>query len=333
MTTPPGRLAIESEMQRQTADALASFQDAKSRAVEVAASLRRTGRVVLLGMGASHAVNRSVEPLYRALGLDAVAIPVSEQLGSGVPLAGKTVMLTSQSGESAEVIRWLRTAREGEVFGFTLDAHSTLATEVPSLVAAGGVETAFAATRSLTVTFALHLAILAELGVDPIPALGMLSPREVPDIASAVAALAQVSAVVTSGRQLQGIAEAAALGLCELSRSPAFSLEGGQLRHGPMEIMGDYLGVVLFRGDEPSSALVAGMAASAHEAGARVIVFDSSGAPPVPEVTTIALPRAAGMAAIFAVLPSMQAFMLDFAAARVADVGTPRRSSKITRTE
>jgi hypothetical protein len=32
-------------------------------------------------------------------------------------------------------------------------------------------------------------------------------------------------------------------------------------------------------------------------------------------------------------LPTMQRLMLDFAANRVADVGTPRRSSKITRIE
>lgn len=333
MTSLAGRLAIESEMQRQMADALASFRDAGARAAEIATNLRRTGHVVLLGMGASHAVNRAVEPLYRSLGLNAMAIPLSEQLGVGLPLEGQTVMLTSQSGESAEVIRWLRTARQGDVFGFTLDAGSTLAREVPSLVAAGGVETAFAATRSLTVTFALHLAIMAELGFDPSPALAMLAPRPDPDISSAITAMAEVTAVVTSGRRMQGVAEAAALGLCELSRLPAFSLEGGQLRHGPMEIMGDYLGVVLFRSDEPDGALVAGMAASAHEAGARVVVFDSSGTPAVPDVTTIVLPKAAGMAAIFAVLPSMQSFMLEFAAARVDDVGTPRRSSKITRTE
>lgn len=332
MTKPIGLIAIQAEMARQGADALASFDAAARPAAALAASLRRTGRLVMLGMGASHAVNRAVEPLYRSLGIDALALPVSEQLSMGVPLVGKTVLLVSQSGESAEVIRWLNTAREGEVFGMTLDGASALGRAVPVLIAAGGPEVAFAATRSLTVTFALHLAVMAALGADPAPALTTLS-LNTPDVTAAVAALSQVTAVVTSGRRLQGVAEATALGLCELSRLPAFALEGGQLRHGPMEIMGPSLGVVLFRSDEPDAALIGGMAKSALEAGAPVVLFDASGMGPVDGVANIVLRRSAGMAAILAALPAMQCFLLGFAVARVADVGTPKRSSKITRTE
>lgn len=320
-------------MARQASDALASYEQAGSVAADVARSLRDTGRLVMLGMGASHAVNRAVEPLYRGLGIDALALPVSEQLGMGVPLAGKTVILASQSGESAEVIRWLTTQKAGEVFGMTLDGTATLARAVPSLVAAGGAEVAFAATRSLTLTFALHLAVLVGLGADPAPTLAALRQLAAPDIDPALDALAQVRCVVTSGRRLQGVAEAAALGLCELSQTPAFALEGGQLRHGPMEIMSPDLGVVLFAGDEPDAGLVHGMARSASEAGAKVVLFDASGLPSVPGITTIALPKSSGMAAILATLPAMQRFMLGYAASRVADVGTPRRSSKITRTE
>jgi fructoselysine-6-P-deglycase FrlB-like protein len=101
-----------------------------------------------------------------------------------------------------------------------------------------------------------------------------------------------------------------------------------------MEIMDAALGVVLFTGDEPTAGLVFGMARSAQEAGARVVLFDASGAEEaIPGVTVMGLPRAQGMAAILTALPAMQRFMLGFAAQRVIDVGTPRRSSKITRTE
>ena len=334
MTKPVGLIAIEAEMERQAADAAASFADAGPRAAEVAHSLRRTGRCVLLGMGASHAVNRAVEPLYRGLGIDALALPVSEQLGQGVPLAGKTVLVASQSGESAEVIRWLDTARAGEVFGLTLDPASALAANVPSLVGAGGAELAFAATRSLTVTLALHLAVMSALGMDAGAALARLGAADpLPDAAGAAGTLADVATVVCSARRLQGVAEAAALGLCELSRLPTFALEGGQLRHGPMEMMGPALGVVLFRAEEPDAGLVGGMAAAARDAGSPVVLFDASGAAPIPGIATLRLPSSAGMAAVFATLPVMQRFLLAFAAARVADVGTPRRSSKITRTE
>ena len=102
-----GLAAIEAEMARQAADAVMSVGTAGARAAEIAALLRKMPRLLLLGMGASHAAGRIVEPLYRGLGIDAVALPLSEQLTAPLPLAGKVVLVASQSGESAEVVRWL----------------------------------------------------------------------------------------------------------------------------------------------------------------------------------------------------------------------------------
>ena len=334
---PAGLLAIDREMAHQHGDALASYDQAKPQAQALADAIRRSGRLVMLGMGGSHAVARTVEPLYRNLGIDALALPLSEQLGAPLPLVGRTVLITSQSGESAEVIRWFDTREIGEhaadVFGMTLEGGSSLARLAPSLVGHGGTEHAFAATRSLTVTLALHLAVLAALGVDAAPALAALGAREQPDVATPLASLADVQGVVTSGRRLQGVAEALALGLTELSRRPCFSLEGGQLRHGPMEMLGPDLGVILFRGDDPTAALVTAMAQSVAETGSPLVLFDASGLAPVDGAVTIPFAKASGLAAVFAMLPTAQRLMIGFAAARVADAGTPLRSSKITRTE
>lgn len=331
---PAGLIAIEQEMARQHADALATFAAAAAKAKDIAASLRRTGRLLLLGMGGSHAVGRAVEPLYRELGIDAIALPISEQLGQPLPIAGRTVLVTSQSGESAEVLRWFALVGDRpDTFGLTLEAGSSLARTVPCLVGAGGTERAFAATRSLTVTFAMHMAILAALEANAEPALAVLKTPEAPAVDAAVDAMSGAATIVTSGRRLQGVAEAIALGLTELSRLPCFSLEGGQLRHGPMEMLGPSVGVVLFRACDETASLVAGMAASASNAGSPVIVFDTSGEPPIDDVVTISLKQASGMAAILTMLPVAQSFMVAFAASRVADVGTPVRSTKITRSE
>lgn len=277
---------------------------------------------------------RTVEPLYRDLGIDALALPLSEQLGAPLPLAGRTVLVTSQSGESAEVIRWFEGAADvTDVFGMTLEGGSALAGLAPSLVGQGGTEHAFAATRSLTVTLALHLAVLAALGVDPAPALAALQLPEAPEIDMALTALERVQGVVTSGRRLQGVAEALALGLTELSRRPCFSLEGGQLRHGPMEMLGPDLGVVLFRGDDGTSGLVTAMAESVVQTGSPLVLFDASGLPDVPGAVQVRFSPLTGLAAVFAMLPTAQRLMIGFAAARVADAGTPLRSTKITRVE
>ncbi len=331
---PSGLLAIDGEMARQHQDALASFESNKDAAARIAASVRRNGRLVLLGMGASHAVARAVEPLYRAHGIDAIALPLSEQLGQPLPLEGKTVLVTSQSGESAEVVRWFsETAPQADIFGLTLEAGSFLGRTVPCLVGAGGTERAFAATRSLTVTFALHLAILAALGEDPAATLAVLKAPETLEIDGALAALSKVATVVTSGRRLQGLAEALALGLTELSRLPCFSLEGGQLRHGPMEMLGPKIGVVLFCGNDPTADLVTAMAVSVAETDAPLIMFDASGKPPVAGAATLAFRPATGLAAIFAMLPVAQRLMIAFADARVDNAGTPVRTTKITRSE
>jgi fructoselysine-6-P-deglycase FrlB-like protein len=329
-----GRTAIEREMARQAGDALDSFEGAGAGATAVAEAIRATGRLLLLGMGASHAAARIVEPLYRALGVDAIALPLSEQLTQPLSIAGKTVIVTSQSGESAEVGRWFETEPvRHNVFGMTLDGTSRLAGTVPSLVASGGAEVAFAATRSLTVTLALHLAVLARLGVDPAPALAALKAPLSPAIDPALAAFADVGAIVCSGRALHGVAEALALGLMELSRIPAFALEGGQFRHGPLEMLGPGIGVALLCADEPGAGLIAAAARSSVEAGSPVVVFDSSGAAPVAGALMLRFARASGLAAAFALLPAVQRFMLEFASRRVGEVGIPRRSSKITRTE
>ncbi|MBB4236137.1 fructoselysine-6-P-deglycase FrlB-like protein [Rhizobium esperanzae] len=331
---PTGLAAIDSEMARQHADAIASYETAGPMAARAAASLEKTGRLLLIGMGGSHAVNRAVEPLYRALGIDAIALPLSEQLGQPLPIAGRTIFVTSQSGESAEVLRWFdETGGTEDTFGLTLESSSFLARTAPSLVGSGGTELAFAATRSLTVTFALHLAILAALGEDPTTALAVLKAPEEHDIAAALAALENVETVVTSGRRLQGVAEALALGLTELSRRPCFSLEGGQLRHGPMEMLGPEIGVVLFRGLDETAGLVTVMANSAVETGAPVVLFDASGQEPVAGAVTIRFAPATGLAAIFAILPVAQRLMIAFADARVENAGTPVRSTKITRSE
>jgi fructoselysine-6-P-deglycase FrlB-like protein len=331
---PTGLVAIDREMARQHADALASFEQAGAVAERIAASLKRTGHLLLLGMGGSHAVGRAVEPLYRAHGIDAIAVPLSEQLGQPLPVEGRTILVTSQSGESAEVVRWFAEAgNPADTFGLTLEAESFLGRTVPCLVGAGGSELAFAATRSLTISFALHLAVLSALGDDPSAALAALRAPENCEIDDALAALANVQTIVTSGRRLQGLAEALALGLTELSRRPCFSLEGGQLRHGPMEMLGPDIGVVLFRGDDPTGPLVTAMAVSAVEAGAPVILFDSSGAGPVAGAVMLAFKPASGLAAIFSMLPVAQRLMTAFADARVDNAGTPVRSTKITRSE
>ncbi|MGH6892828.1 MAG: SIS domain-containing protein, partial [Dongiaceae bacterium] len=259
--TGEGLLAIDREMARQHDDALASFAAATDLAAGIAAAMRERRHAILLGMGGSHAVNRMAEVEYRGRGIQAVAVSLSEQLYSPLDLSGSVVIVTSQSGESAEVRRILEAlAGHTATYGMTLEANSTLARTVPSLIGVGGTELAFAATRSLMITLALHLAVLAALGLDAGAALETLRTRTRLDVTDAVKLLKPCKAVVFSGRALRGLAEAVALSAMELARMPAYALEGGQFRHGPLEILGPEVGAMHFCADEPAAPLVASLA-------------------------------------------------------------------------
>jgi fructoselysine-6-P-deglycase FrlB-like protein len=332
--TGEGLLAIDREMARQHDDALASYEAASGLAAQVAASMRQRKHVILLGMGGSHAVNRMAEVEYRALGLQAVAVSLSEQLYSPIDPVDSVVIVTSQSGESAEVHRMVASLNgHAAAYGMTLEGGSTLAKAMPSLVAAGGTEHAFAATRSLMVTLALHLGVLAALGLDAHPALGMLRTRPRLDVVDAVKLLKPCRSVVFSGRALRGLAEAVALSTMELARMPAYALEGGQFRHGPLEMLGPDLGTVHFCADEPATSLVGGLARDTVAGGSPTLVFDTSGSEDVRGDLILRFPKASGLTAILSMLPTAQRLAIGIAGQRVSDVGVPLRTTKITRTE
>ncbi len=331
---PPGLAAIRAEMTRQHADALRSFASAADVARAIAASLRAHRRLILLGMGGSHAVNRIAECAYRRLGIAAVSLPISEQLYSPLDLAGATVLVTSQSGESVEVHRLLETLPErNHVYGLTLAADSLLGRSVPSLIGHGGAEHAYAATRSLLISLALHQRVLTELGDDPEPVLSALKAPQEPDIAAAAEALRSCTAILFSGRILRGLAEAVALGVMELARMPAYALEGGQFRHGPMEVLDPHIGVVVLRADEAAAAVTEALLSDSVGAGAPTVVIDTSGTTTQSGAFQISLRRARDISAAVAMLPPVQRLAIEIARQRVPDVGTPRRSAKVTRTE
>jgi fructoselysine-6-P-deglycase FrlB-like protein len=329
---PDGRAQIAAEMNRQHADALASFVQNAEVAARIADSIRRTGRLVLLGMGGSHWVNRTAMFLYRQAGIEVQCEVLSEALHATLPDAPRTVILTSQSGGSGEISHYLDMPVHGEErFGLTLNKDSVLAQRVPSLIGAGGVELAFAAMRSILISQALHAAVLSALGVNMDQALEILKNPPRADVSNAIEILADCPMIIFSGRsELQGVAENAALCLMELARMPTYAFEGGQFRHGPMELITPETGVVLLRSSGITSALTADLAKTCRAIGCPVVVFDVSGELPIEGVETIGLPHVTGFAATFAILPILQSLIVEIAALKVPALGVPLRSKKVT---
>ena len=329
---PSGLALIEAEIDRQHPDALASFAGADMVAAQIARNARETGRLLLIGMGGSHFVNRVAEPVYRSLGLDTSAVAASEILAQALPDLPRTAILTSQSGESGEILQLLqRPAGQERRFGLTLGADSALAKAVPSLIGAGGVERGFAATRSLLISLTLHSAVTVALGLSPADTLARLLSPPTPDVDEVVEYLARFRTFIFSGRaELAGLAESAALCLMELARLPALALEGGQFRHGPLEVLSPEVGVVIFRPAGPMAASAIAQVKVCLEAGTRPIVIDVSGEAPVAGSLNLALPRATGLPAAIGILPGLQQLLIRVAGKRVARLGEPVRSSKVT---
>ena len=334
MRNDAGLQLMWAEMARERADALATMDDNRAAAAQVAESLRRTRSLVLYAMGGSHYTNLVAEPLYRESGIDCRSVLASDALMAPLPDATRTALIASQSGESGEIVELLaRPAGAEERYGLTLTPGSTLGTSArATLLAAGGPEIAFAATRSIILTIAMHGAVLDALGQPQDALRAAFAAGSSPDIAAADAALAGCDAIIFSGRHaMSGVAVSGALSMMELARVPAIGLEAGQFRHGPYEVLRPGIGVVLLRSAGPDGASIPPTARSTVEAGCSTVVFDASGEAPLPGCVTVSLPQATGLAAAAHMLLAFQPLNIAAACRRIAaGVGSPLRTSKVT---
>ncbi|WP_413991067.1 SIS domain-containing protein [Labrys okinawensis] len=329
-----GLRRMQTEMDRQCADALATLAAVREAASAAAASARRTGAVVLAAMGGSHHVNVVAAPLYRELGLDCRACIASELLSAPLPDFPHTMLIASQSGRSGEIVELVgKPAGRGERYALTLDGDSALAQACEAaLVAHGGPEQAFAATRSITLTLAMHGAILEALGASQAALRAVFEAGERPSIEAAEQVLSECEAILFAGYgPMAGAASSAALAMMELARVVTVGFEGGQFRHGPFEVLRPGLGVVLLRSAGGDGPLVRTLARATLDAGCATVVADASGEAQIPDATTVSVPENKGLAAATSILLALQPLSIAMARRRVSgDVGTPLRTSKVT---
>ena len=330
----PGLELMRIEMARQCQDALLTFDAVAPTARVVAERIRAVGRLVLYGIGGSHYVNRIAETLYLDAGVDARAIVVSDALLSPLPAGPRVALITSQSGRSGEILELLsQPAGAEERFGITLEPEGPLALLTrASLIAAGGSEQAFAASRSIILSIAMHGAILAALGVDPRAALDVLTAATSHESTSISECVRDCDTFVFAGRHvMRGVAQSEALSMMELARVATVAFEGGQFRHGPFEFLRAGLGVVLLRSAGPDAAGIEELAGMASSAGCRTVVVDSSGLDPVSGGLTYTLPRAEGLAAALQTLLLLQEVNMAVARHLIPrGAGTAIRTSKVT---
>ncbi len=314
----------------------------------LAGAVRESGELVVTGMGASLNCGLVLAGLLRGHGIRAWALPSSELLHYGERLEAKPVLMLSQSGASAEIELLLARAREREsgaqharAEGLTLDPASPLGAAGAGVIP-GGVERAFAATRSFTTTVAALYGLATRLGIaiDLDSLAGSVRPAlEVPRVQDAAAHVASASTIFVTGRgPLHGLAEYVALMLMELTRVPCAALESAQLRHGPLEAAGKRLAVIALAAHGGSGGLVRKLANELAGDGSPVVLLDAGsesgeGSRPEASVLTIGLPKADEIAAVLPLAVVAQRLAVALAEKRGITPGVPLRSSKVTREE
>ena len=201
---------------------------------------------------------------------------------------GSFLWVTSQSGESGEVVALLRgqdgAKRPAVLLATTNEPQSTLGQAADVVVGLHFGEEAAVSTKSYISTLAAHDRALSALwhqddarAVQRIRAVADELERFVPDVAPIV-----YSGLVSPGVRFAFVAtpsdlataQIAALLLNEVAKFPAESFLTGEFRHGPIELAGPGLVCLLFgSGDENASLAMLGT--ELVRSGALVMAVDA----------------------------------------------------------
>ncbi len=264
---PPSRPpAYESDIHGQP-EALRALLDAGLDAeVEgIAARLARFPRVVMTGMGASLF---ALHPTYLALaaaGVPVWAVETSELLGAGVGLIGPGALLwiVSQSGASAEVVALLDglPSPAPVVVGVTSDTASPLAARADVVLELHSGEEQTVGTRSYLNTLAAHALVTAtvraedaQLDTAPDALQDYLDGFEAEVTALGERVRGPASFVIGRGASLAAV-RTGALIIKEAAKVPFEGMSAAQFRHGPLELVGPEVDVLVLAGGGDDRAL------------------------------------------------------------------------------
>jgi glucosamine--fructose-6-phosphate aminotransferase (isomerizing) len=309
--------------------------------------------LVFTGMGSSYYACHPAISELAATGVAAVHVDSSELLHfrSNILPATGLLVLVSQSGESAEVVRLLEGMERGAdgplVLAVTNGLDNTLA----------GLADVVLDTRAgeevgpSTMTFAAALVVLAAIGrvLMGTPAADVV--RHLVDGAdSAAVALEELLALTTLPDELaawlgdrstsvilgrgpaRAAAEMGALTLKEAVGMPIESLQTAQFRHGPLELAGPDLAALIIATEPETRDLDVHLAGELVDVGAAVLVVVEDGDVPA-DVTRIAIgPLDRALAPAVSIVPA-QLLAWKLAVLQGRPPGSYVRASKVTTRE
>jgi glucosamine--fructose-6-phosphate aminotransferase (isomerizing) len=302
----------------------------------------RYRRIVLTGMGSSY---WACHPLYLRLlsaGFTPVMVETSELIHYELDWLDprSLVVAVSQSGRSAEIVRLLELARwKSEVLGVTNTPDSPLGVESAyALLTRAGAEHTVSCKTYVATLLALEwlgdalcgaadasLADQARAVVEPMRTYLRQWPAHVAEL---IPVLDGARHFFIVGRG-PSVAAAGTGGLIvkESTHCHAEGMSAAAFRHGPLEMLGDAVFVLILEGDGRAAPLSRKLAADICVAGGRAAVVSPSAE------GVLGLPHASDrMRPLIEILP-VEMMTLALAAARDKEPGRFERSAKITETE
>ncbi|HOC90395.1 MAG TPA: SIS domain-containing protein [bacterium] len=218
-----------------------------ARSLEVAAAIKKAGRLLLTGEGSSRifpAKNAIRKALTR--GLDLAVVTEGARQAAGYDLSRFAVFCASNSGKTREVVLLAqKLAAAGHLNRFALCAHHDTPLEqacVRTFVLNCGREEAVAATKSVVEQALFYDALLWHMGAPPQTgwqaelAGSMRSALTMPIDPAIIAAAVKAPTIYFAGYN-DGVAEELTLKTNEITRKKSDFLEGTYAVHGIEEVM------------------------------------------------------------------------------------------------
>jgi glutamine---fructose-6-phosphate transaminase (isomerizing) len=265
--------------------------------------------VIFTGMGSSYDACYPAVTTLAGRGVACWMLDTAELLHfrmAALKRAG-VLALVSQSGESAELVKLVERlpAERPLIAAVTNGSANTLARAADIALDTGAGEE----HGPSTMTFAGALAVLDALVGDPPferAALEMerlvAEPEATADRLCAWIDGRPTLALVGRG-SARAAAEMGALTLKEAARFPAESLQAAQFRHGPLELAGPHLAVIVIATEPRTRDLELGLAGELAAAGAAVLVVSQDGEAPDGCESVAVGPLDNGLAAAAATIP------------------------------
>lgn len=302
-------------------------------------------RVIFAGMGSSNYCAIPADLFLCAHGVDSARWSASELLHyrMGALDGGTLLVLNSQSGESAEIVRLLeRLPGEVPVAAVTNDPDSTLARRANWVFPMDVEEEEAVTTRTFVAAVAIDLLIARSLTGASFGNFFLSLLKACKDMETTLAEGETIRktlwdalgappqlAVLGRGCSLCSV-QAGALFLREIVKYPAFGELCGEFRHGPMEMVdGGFSGIIL--GPEDATApLQRALAADIRAKGGRIVYIGNVELKGIPSVI---LPKTEEWLSPLTTILPIQIYADALAGARGVEAGKFRWGSKITKIE